>query len=58
MRSLKYKSVMSNGINESSKKIYKLLGFKVGILNQHFIPNDEFNNCKIAKIPKYILKKK
>ena len=40
MRSLKYKSVMSNGINESSRKIYKLLGFKVGILNHHFIPND------------------
>ena len=58
MRSLKYKSVMSNGINESSKKIYKLLGFKVGILNHHFIPNNDFNNCKIAKIPKYILKKK
>jgi len=58
MRSLKYKSVMSNGINESSEKIYKLLGLKVGILNQHFIHNNELNNYKIAKIPKYILKKK
>ena len=57
MRSLKYKSVMSNGINESSEKIYKLLGLKVGILNQHFIPNNDLNNYKIIKIQIYFKKR-
>ena len=58
MRSLGYKSVMSNGINKSSEKIYKQLGFKVGSLNQYFIPNNNLDNYQIAKIPKKILKKK
>ena len=58
LRDQGYESVMSNGINESSKRIYEHLEFNVGKLNQYFIPNKNLNKYKIAKLPESILKKK
>ena len=47
-----YKSVMSNGINTSTEEIYKFLGFHVGKLDHHYIPNLSLKKYKIAKFNK------
>jgi len=58
LREQGYESVMSNGINESSKEILKRLGLNVGTLSQYFIPNKDLDKHQIAILPESILKKK
>ena len=53
-----YKSLMSLGINKNTEEIYKYLGFKVGLLSQYFIINEELNSYKIAIIKKKTKKTK
>lgn len=38
-------------INSNVKKIYKLLGFELGVLNHYFLLNSNIENYKIAQIP-------
>ena len=58
LREQGYISIMSNGINEESKEIYKRLGLNVGTLSQYFIPNKHLDKHQIARLPVNILKKK
>ncbi len=41
-------SIGSIGINTEVKRIYDILGYKTGVLNQYFILNPNFRNYKIA----------
>lgn len=52
LRNQGYQSVLSSGINSSTKAIYKYLDFHVGELCQYFISNDKLENYSILAIPK------
>lgn len=52
-----YKGVMSLGINSETEIIYEYLGFHLGVLDHHFIPNLELKDFKIAIIPSRVLAK-
>ena len=41
-------SIGSIGINTEVKRIYDILGYKTGVLNQYFILNPNFRNYRIA----------
>ena len=56
LRNLGFKSVMSLGINETTKDIYHYLGLHVGLMDHYFIPNLEIKKYNISIIPKNILK--
>jgi hypothetical protein len=54
LRTQGFKSVMSLGINEQTKDIYKYLHFHVGVMNHYFIPNLRVKEKKISIMPKDI----
>lgn len=47
-KQIKPQSIASIGINNEVKRIYNVLGYKTGILNQYFIANPTLNEFKIS----------
>lgn len=46
----KPKTIASIGISETAKKIYKVMGYNVGVLNHYFIPNEEIKEFGIIQM--------
>ena len=51
------KYIAVNGINENSEKLFKLLGFKIGILRHYYKTNKKINKFYLVKKNKFYLEK-
>lgn len=51
LRAQGHRTVMSLGINPSTIKIYRYMGYATGTMDHHFLPNKAFRSFHIGKIP-------